>query len=308
MKNLFYNAKSLEETTEIRYEKDGVWTVKKLLAIEWFIKPFHKIASKYFKTWNYVDFFSGSGMVGLSVKGFTSKHPCTGSALVPLFLANEFSFTDYYFFDINENNVRTLNNRIDKLRPNLPSNITLHKSEAIPFEQASSKLFGLNGLIPKTSSISLVIIDPEDLAVTWNLLEPILTTNRIDMILTIMTYALALNHSNALREPAKYAALITKFFGDDTWRHILDGEGLIEYYSNKIRNLGYKVQRVKVHRIGQSKIYDLLLITKNDTVAKIFGDLSRKMDQVTPKLLADAVAANEEEHRDLDNWIFPGKR
>jgi hypothetical protein len=198
-----------------------------------------------------------------------------------------------------------LNNRIEKLGSNLPPDITVHKPEAIPFEQASSKLFGPNGSIPK-KSLSLVIIDPEDLqSVTWNLLKHILTTtSKIDMILTIMTYALALNHSNALKEPVRYGPLVTNFFGDDAWLHLSGGDKLIEYYCDKIHKLGYKVQEVKVHRTGKSKIYDLLLITKNDIVAKIFSDLSRKMNQVTPKLLADALAANEEEHRDLDNWIF----
>jgi hypothetical protein len=95
--------------------------------------------------------------------------------------------------------------------------------------------------------------------------------------------------------PAPTVQSSSNFFGDDTWRHFSGAEELIEYYSSKIRNLGYKVQRVKVNRIGKSKIYDLLLITKNGTVAKIFSDLSKKMDQVTPKLLGDALAANEEE-------------
>jgi hypothetical protein len=39
------------------YEKEGVWTVKKLVAIAWYIKPFCQIASKHFQKTNYIDFF-----------------------------------------------------------------------------------------------------------------------------------------------------------------------------------------------------------------------------------------------------------
>jgi hypothetical protein len=47
------------------------------------------------------------------------------------------------------------------------------------------------------------------------------------------------------------------------------------------------MQRIKVHRVGQIKTYDLGMATKNGNVAKIFNDLLDKLNEVTPKLLAD---------------------
>lgn len=45
-----------------------------------------------------------------------------------------------------------------------------------------------------------------------------------------------------------------------------------EIITIKIQSLGYNVFPIKVYRRGQSKIYDILLATKNQTVSKVFSD------------------------------------
>lgn len=302
---LFSNVSSWQiEETERIYKKEGVWTIKKLLAIEWFIGPFTKISkTSPFEKWNYIDMFAGSGLVKISEKQFKKEYLCTGSALLPLFLANENRFTDYYFFDSYSPNIDALNNRIDLLYQKLPDNIKIHKAEVLSFEQSTLKLFGPEGLIPK-NSLSLVVIDPEGLQVSWKLIEMILNNRRVDLILTVVTYALALNHAIAIKDyESSYAKTITNFFGDTVWQNIENSGGLIKYYCKKIQALGYKIKTIEVSRKGESKIYDLILATKNNNVYNIFGDLSVRMDKITPELLRSAIGSNKNEQSDLDKWF-----
>jgi three-Cys-motif partner protein len=300
--NDLFNYASIWSKDSVAYEKDGVWTVKKLIAISWYIKPFCKIAQNHFKRWNYIDFFSGSGLVKISEKGYINRHLCTGSALLPLYLAKEYKFTDYYFFDKDQDNINELIERIEKLKLELPSDLNIHTPEALSFDISSQKVFEETEI----NSLSLVVIDPEDiLSVRWDLLENLLTSRKIDLILTVMTYALAINHSIALKKPdSKIGKTISDFFGDEHWRKIRNSEELLEYYCNKIRFLGYNVFSIKVHRTGQSKIYDILLATKNQRVSKVFYDLSRKISEVDPQLLKDAIGSNQKESIDLDNYLL----
>jgi three-Cys-motif partner protein len=303
--NLFSNVSSWQiDVNEKVYVKEGTWPIKKLLAIEWFIQPFITISRKSpFKEWNYIDMFAGSGLLKISQKGFKKEYLCTGSALLPFFLADEYQFTDYYFFDSYSPNVNALNSRIDFLHPSMPSNIRIHKAEALNFEASTIKLFGSDGIISK-NSLSFLVIDPEGLQVTWDLLKTILCNGRVDLIMTVMTYALALNHANAIKDhTSSYARTITNFFGDEGWRKMKNSKELLEYYCDKIGELGYRTKLIRVSRIGESKIYDLILATKNPSVNNIFGELSDRMDKVTPDLLRAAVGFNTKEQSDLDSWF-----
>lgn len=138
----------------------------------------------------------------------------------------------------------------------------------------------------------------------WTLVKNILVKGKVDLILTVMTYALARNHSIALKNPeGKIAETVTDFFGDIHWKKLDDSKELMNYYLSKIQSLGYKVFTIKVHRIGQSKLYDIILATKNENVSKIFGDLTMKMDQVNPALLKAAIGSNQKESIELDNYF-----
>jgi hypothetical protein len=57
--------------------------------------------------------------------------------------------------------------RIEKLKPKLPSDIVIHNPTASQFQDTSTSPFGENGVIPK-NSLSLVVIDLEDLCVAWD--------------------------------------------------------------------------------------------------------------------------------------------
>jgi three-Cys-motif partner protein len=301
-KNLFDYVASWTDDTDHKYEKDGLWSVKKLLAIEWYIDPFFRIASKHFKKWAYVDFFSSSGLMLLTSETFQKKHTSVGSALLALFLAKSFPFKEYYFFDKERPYIDALNKRIARITDKL-KDCKIHV-EPLPFEESAQKLFGPTGSLNK-NAMSLVVLDPEGLEVKWKPLHDILVYGKVDVILTIMTFALARNHSNALKNPSgAYARTMTEFFGDDGWKYLKsNGEELIAYYRKNIERLGYRTHRIRVERTGESVMYDMLFCTTSQTVAKIFKDLEAIMKEITPKLLAGAVGTAQKEFNDLTDYL-----
>jgi hypothetical protein len=105
-------------------------------------------------------------LVRITEKGYLNKHLCSGSALLPLSFAEDFRFTDYYFFDKNQKNIDDLTRRIKTRQPTLPSSINIHTPKALAFDISSQQIFVEE---QNRDSISLVIIDPEDIgSVRWN--------------------------------------------------------------------------------------------------------------------------------------------
>lgn len=83
----------------------GVWSVKKLISLNYYIEPFiNIIKGNNFKKCIYVDPFCGSGLFQIDNNVFP------GSPLVSLF--NQQKFDKYYLSDIDENYVNSLRKRI----------------------------------------------------------------------------------------------------------------------------------------------------------------------------------------------------
>jgi three-Cys-motif partner protein len=236
-KALFSDVDSWNDDIGDVYEKVDVWTVKKLLALDEYIEPFHKIAKKYFSQWVYIDFFSVPGLMRFSSEQYKKKHLCKGSPLIPLFLSNKYPFTSYFFFDKNPSRVSALSRLINRMakESTISSQLTINSPEALSFEQSSQKLFGQTGSIKK-KALSLVVIDPEGYeGVMWESLSSILQNWKVDLIYTFMTYALIRNKNKATSERGSaYARNLDAFFGDSLWREV-ENDQLLDHFCKKLK-------------------------------------------------------------------------
>jgi three-Cys-motif partner protein len=307
MKNLFSDVESWNDDIDVVYEKADVWTVKKLLAIDWYLGPFYKIASKHFENIAYVDFFCGSGLNRFDNDKYSRKHLCKGSALIPLFVADKYPFSDYFFYDANSANVTALTKRIARLRREkiIDAKVTIHEPECRTFAESSNLLFGQNGLLKKRP-LSLVIIDPNGhCEVTWNQVENILRNGKVDMIMTFMTSGLVRNRGKALKDVTGQDAMtLNAFFGDSGWQRLESADEILAHYCNKIRGLGYHVRTISVNDKGKRRIYDIIFASKNRSVIdRIFADLQEKMQKLTTELLAVGIGVNQKEFYDLASFM-----
>ena len=307
VRSLFSDVDSWANDSDITYEKVDVWTVKKLLAIDWYLLPFHRIAKKNFEYIAYIDFFCGSGLMRFGSEKYSKKHLCKGSALIPLFRADMHPFTEYFFFDTDKAKVEALRKRIERVKREKTLNPALifNLPELLPFEQSSRKLFGPRGLLNK-KPLSLVVVDPEGYAeVRWDLIENILHYGKVDLIMTFMTFGILRNRGIALKDlTGSHARGLDAFFGDSGWRDLDTADDILRYYCDKIRRLGYQVRTVSVNEQGRRRVYDIIFASKNPAVGeRIFTDLENKMEDVTSELLADAIGVNQKESLDLDGFM-----
>lgn len=302
---LFSDVESWTNDSGLVYEKDDVWTVKKLLAIDGYIEPFCRIARRHFPRWVYVDFFAGPGLMRFASDKFKKKHLCKGSPLIPLFISDKFPFKEYFFFDSDETRTQLLAQRIDRMREEarVNSSVTIHPPEALEFQHAASKLYGKAGMI-RNRPLSLVVIDPEGYeGVPWESVSEVLTNGRVDLIFTFMTFGIIRNKNRVSEEgDSVLSRNLDVFFGDRGWRKI-ENDKIVDYYCNKIRSLGYKVRTIPVHEKGERKVYDIILASKDDTVEKIFGQLKARLDELTSEMLGDAIGVNQKESYDLDTFL-----
>jgi three-Cys-motif partner protein len=100
-----------------------VWSIKKLLALDYYIGPFVKIMrSKNFSKLYYVDPFSGSGILKLK-----EKHFFPGSPLIPLFRYHETPFHSYYLSDVNSKYISALRKHMNRISLDEDADVRINK-------------------------------------------------------------------------------------------------------------------------------------------------------------------------------------
>jgi three-Cys-motif partner protein len=242
---------------------------------------------------------------------YSKKHLCKGSALIPLFAAGRFPFSEYYFFDEDKAKTAILDKRIDRVQKEkeIATSALIHRPEALSFGESSEKLFGKTGALKKTP-LSLVIIDPEGHTETpWNHVMTVLLNGKLDLIMTFMTSGLIRSIGKARKDlSGSYARTLDGFFGDRGWQNLETADSVLDYYCGKIRSLGYHVRTMSVNEKGKRRIYDIIFASKNRAVIdRIFSDLQKKMEKVTPELLASGIGVNQNEFADLTQFLNQGE-
>lgn len=275
--------------------KHDVWSIKKLIALDYYIGPFTKIiASTGFKKWYYFDPFSGSGLIKLMDRNFP------GSPLIPLFRAEDAPFQGYYLSDINDKYLNTLNGRIAKIPNSSNMDIQVNK---LSFQEATDRVF--SGLQPKRwkDAAYLVFLDPYGFQVDWEHMKKILSSGPVDVIFTFMTWAIVWNRNKKLSEGP-----ITTYFGDERWKGLGTQDDFVRHYCQKIEELGYmnKYQTFTLDVIQKGgKRYDLILATQSSGGAHVLRDLQQKVKAVTTDLLRSAFSVAVGKQIDLSSFIGP---
>jgi three-Cys-motif partner protein len=267
--------------TEITTPKHDFWSIKKLIALDYYIVPFVKIMrSRSFSKWYYVDPFCGSGMLE-----FRKKYRFPGSPLIPLFHFNGTPFSGYHLSDIRAEYVSALKNRINKVPNNAKMEIYL---DACNFSSKIEELF--TGMQPQRWKETgyLVFLDPFGLDVDWESMERVLRSGPVDVIFTFMTWAMVWNKNNKLAEDK-----LTTYFGDNGWKKLRTQDDFVNHYCGKIQKLGYhenyKTFTIAVIQEG-GKRYDVILATQSPGAANVLRDLKIVVGTVNTETINSAFA------------------
>jgi three-Cys-motif partner protein len=292
---LYSNVKEWSDDSFETTEKHDVWSMKKLIPLDYYVGPFTQIMrSAKFERLYYVDPFAGSGLIRV-----LDKYRFPGSPLVPLFRYDEAPFDKYYLSDIKASYLTSLGNRIKRIQNDRKFQVYITKK---PFKEAANSLF--TGIKPRywKSAGYLVFLDPFGFEqVDWNSMKRILTSGAVDIIFTFMTFAIVWNRDN---EQSKKS--LNEFFGDTEWQKLNKQEEYLKYYCDKIESLGYmnKYKTVTIDVIMDGgRRYDLILATQSLGGVNVLRDLKERVKAVTPDLLHDAFEATVGNQREIDSYV-----
>jgi len=273
-----------------------IWSIKKLLVLDYYIEGYVTIIRKHFKNWYYVDTHCGSGLFGFEENDLIDeKFP--GSPLISAFRHSEYPFTDYLLSDIDQLAISALSQRLRSLRPLVGTHS--YNPQVRDFATTVNIVEGMQ----KFGNAFLIFIDPQGFSeIRWDLMQRLLSIKKADVFFTFMTPFIAMNRTNA--DPgSSYETTLNEFYGDNTWTQQTTGDELLNRYIEKIGEFKAHVFDIPVFRTGESKLYDILIATDSIGGGNIISDATAIMDVTTTQMMRDALKVITKKSNDLTSWM-----
>jgi len=274
-----------------------IWSIKKLLALDYYIASTHTIFKKNFDSWYYVDTHCGSGVIGFENDELLKLERFPGSPLIAALRNSHNPFSDYFLSDIDEESISVLNKRLKKLKDHVGnrdySPVVRNFSDTIQ-EIKSKESWG---------KIFLIFIDPGGFTeLHWNDVKQLLSIKKADIFITFMSYSFALNRPHA-QPGTEHEKTFDNVFGTTEWRKCSNQTELLELYLTQIGTLKEYVEVIPIFRTGENKIYDLIFASSNPKGAgNVMTYIKGIMDNVTTELIEDAMKVATKKTLDLDHW------
>ena len=225
---LVENISSLKEDNCI-VSPGQIWSIKKLLALDYYIEASHNIFKKNFDNWYFVDTHCGSGLIGFE-DDLLKDEKFPGSPLIAT-LKNEFyPFSDYILSDISEDSIRVLKERLLKLKDYVGGRT--YSPETRSFSETVQLVKDKDS---KWGNMFLIFIDPAGFKdLQWCEIEKLLSIKKADIFINFMSYSVTLNHSHTSKYD-KTARTFDSVFGTSKWRNCGNHDELVELYINQLR-------------------------------------------------------------------------
>ena len=274
-----------------------IWSIKKLLALDYYIASTHAIFKNNFDEWYFVDTHCGSGLIEFD-KGTLAFEKFPGSPLIAALRNQHNPFTGYFFSDISESAIDTLDKRLKKLNDFVGRR--KYEPKVRSFSDTAEEIKKMD----KWGNIFLIFIDPTGYnELQWKDIVKLLSIKKADIFITFMSYSFALNRPHAL-EQEESAKTFDSVFGTPDWRKCNNQEELLETYLSQIRKFKEYVEVIPIFRVGENKLYDLIFASSNPKGAgSVMTYIKKIMDKVTTELIEDALEVVTNKRPDLDQWL-----
>lgn len=248
----------------------GFWSLKKEIALMYWIWPFLHIASKHFKNYYYIDLFAGSGLVKADEVYFVGSPLVAVCSTLP-----GKKFREFICFEIDESRKKVLENRAtkaseiyDTCRPKI-FNCDCNKNLQNVLEE----------FCPSRSSCYLAFIDPQGINLNWSTLHQLLMHGKGDIILNFPTMGILRNiNKNESKDT------INNFYGDSSWQDINpSADDLIKHYMSKIAGYNKAVDFISVINETNTRLYDIIFITGSKGMKNVLSDLKIRLQRLRTK-------------------------
>lgn len=273
-----------------------VWSIKKLLALDYYISATHVIYKKYFDNWYYVDTHCGSGLIGFE-EDMLKDEKFAGSPLIVTLNNGKKPFSDYFISDISQESIDALVQRMKVLKPSIGNRT--YNPVCRSFEDSVKEI----QKYVREGNMLLIFVDPKGYKeIKWNLMRDLLSINRADIFITLMSYSLALNRPHA-KPNSEAEKNFNELFGNEEWKNANNQQELVETYLNQIRKYKKFVYTIPVFKTGENKLYDLIFATNNGGAKNIIDDTKGILDVVTTELIESALKVATNKKKDLSEWF-----
>lgn len=286
------------DSEEVTTDKHGLWSIKKLIVLRYYIYPFLQIlrANKYEKI-HYVDLFAGSGLLRIEDKIMP------GTPLVPLLTSKDlitigknYYFDEYHLSDSNQKYIDVLKKRIKKVSDGLPTKIQIEK---LRFADAVDKIFPGKPPAPdaRKKNAYLTVLDPYGFDIDWNHLMKIFQSGSVDVV-TFPTRNVSWNQNKEQSEQK-----LTDMFGGKEWLSCTNEDEFLHLYCEKIEKIPVEWKQFKTKSLtvdaGSTK-YHLICASRAPSAENIFSDMQKKFDEVNLDMLSRAFSIAAKGQQKLD--------
>jgi three-Cys-motif partner protein len=223
----------------------GSWVTEKLDYLERYINIFEtSMHSKPWRKRHYIDLFTGPGKC--FVRETRDVH--FGSPLLALTTLHP--FTDYFFVDINPDNIATLRRRCSVSSMYDRVQYFVGDSNLVVQEIVDRILTVDREYIPgRWSSLNLAFLDPDGLELQWETVATLARPHTMDLIIHYPQSGLGRYIGQAFKTEEQ--TVVDLFFGGTEWRKIYKKMQnsqtrfgihrlLMDHYKEKLQDLGYK--------------------------------------------------------------------
>jgi three-Cys-motif partner protein len=269
----------------------GFWSIKKEIALMFWIWPFLQIAKEYFKFFYYLDLFAGSGLMKADNVDFVGSPIVAMGSTLP-----EVKFDKYVCLEIDPSRKDMLEKRAliaSKYFETFPP--TIFQADC---NLELDKI--LKNHCPNDRACFLAFVDPQRITdLKWTTLHTLLTHGKGDIILNFPTSPIVRN----LRKLESQDAL-TDFFGDSMWREVdPHATAIVEYFVNKISEYRSWVDSFPVKDDQHHRLYDLIFATNSKGMKNAFDDLKERLNRIQTKDIRGLYSVIAGDQRQLP--LFP---
>jgi three-Cys-motif partner protein len=250
----------------------GFWSIKKEIALMYWSYPFQIIASKYFKSFYYIDLFAGSGLMKAENSFFV------GSPIVAVnSTLKDKPFSKYVCVEFDPTRKAVLEKRMEK--------VCNHFQTCEPHVLQADSNKEIDTILKECgheeNTCFLAFIDPQKYTdLKWNTLEKLLKHGKGDIILNFPTMSITRNLGIEDCIPS-----LSEFIGDTYWTNLsmVNTENVLEHFKGNIRRYRNEVDSLEVRDDLNHRLFDLIFATNSQGMKNVVDDLKKKLDTIRTK-------------------------
>jgi len=268
----------------------GFWSLKKEIALAYWIYAFQTIANVYFDSYYYIDLFAGSGLMKAENCVFV------GSPIVAVSSnLKEKPFSKFICIECDETRRNVLEQRVNKA-------CMYHETFGAEIIQADCNKEienVLNEHIPRGNTCYLAFIDPQKYTdLRWQTIEKLMRYGKGDIILNFPTMSLIRNITKVESRNS-----VSEFIGDGEWTRLdpLDIDNVLDHFKSKMNRYRREVHSLEVKGDKNNRLFDLVFATNSKGMKNALEDLKKRLDEISTdyiKALYSVVAEGQKQIKD----------